>query len=294
MNCKIRWPILFLAIAAFILAPACDSQPSITLFDGQHAMEYAQKLMEFGYRVPGSPAIRQAADYINEELTSHDWQVEFQDFTYGGIELRNIIAKKTDEKPDVIIGTHYDTRQISDQETDPALRETPVPGANDGTSGTAVMLEMGRVLQQSDLNIWLVFFDGEDQGEINKWDWSVGAQHFADNLQDLQDHPEAVIVIDMIGDADLNIYREGNSDVTLTDEIWEAAKSAGYDSAFIPQQKYTMLDDHLPFVNLGIPSCLIIDFDYPYWHTQKDVLEKISPDSLNAVGYTLMVWLQNR
>ena len=143
--------------------------------------------------------------------------------------LQNIIARYNNEEPQIMIGTHYDTRLFSDQEQDADLQKLPVPGANDGTSGTVVMMELARAIQDEDIPIWLVFFDGEDQGNIYNWDWSVGAQYFADQMSN---YPQKVIIIDMIGDADLNIHREKNSDVLLTDEIWYTAQMAGFLGVF--------------------------------------------------------------
>ncbi|BBB48606.1 hypothetical protein Pelsub_P1834 [Pelolinea submarina] len=244
--------------------------------------------MAFGPRIPGSSASKETVDYIRTEMNKFGWQVEVQQFEHEGVVLNNLVAHQNSNPPDVLIGAHYDTRLISDQESDPALQSLPVPGANDGTSGTAVLMELARSLEGQDINVWLVFFDGEDQGRINNWDWSVGAQYFADNLAAT---PKSVIVIDMIGDQDLNIYREKQSDQDLCGQIWNSAEELGLSDKFINKEKYAMLDDHLPFVQLGIPSCLLIDFDYPYWHTQSDVLEHISSESLQAVGDVLLKWL---
>jgi hypothetical protein len=210
------------------------------------------------------------------------------EFYFQGIHLRNIIASKSDQSPDVIIAAHYDNRSISDQESDPALAVKPVSGANDGVFRRCDTDGVGRCLQYKDINVWLVFFDGEDQGHINDWDWSIGADYFA---QHLQSKPSAVVVIDMIGDKDLNVYREKQSDQKLTNEIWNTAKELGFGDKIIDQEKYAMIDDHMPFVKLGIPSCLMIDFDYPYWHTQSDTLDKISSDSLYTIGQTLLTWI---
>jgi Zn-dependent M28 family amino/carboxypeptidase len=98
----------------------------------------------------------------------------------------------------------------------------------------------------------------------------------------------------MIGDADLNIYQENNSDPSLTNEIWNLAHELGYTQKFIAQTKHTMIDDHLPFIRAGIPAVDIIDFDYPYWHTSQDTPDKVSSDSLQAVGDTLLEFLTQR
>jgi Zn-dependent M28 family amino/carboxypeptidase len=137
------------------------------------------------------------------------------------------------------------------------------------------------------LDVQLVLFDAEDGGRINGGDWIVGSTYFAEQM----DHePDAVIVVDMIGDADQAIYLEKNSDPFLAAEIWGTAEDLGVDT-FIFEEKYSMLDDHTPFVSLGIPSVLLIDFDYPYWHTTADTLDKISSESLQNVGDVLLEWL---
>jgi glutaminyl-peptide cyclotransferase len=103
--------------------------------------------------------------------------------------------------------------------------------------------------------------------------------------------PGAVLIVDMVGDADLNIYKERNSNPDLTDQIWEVAKALGYESKFIPEYKYSMIDDHTPFIEAGIPAADIIDFDYPYWHTVQDTPDKVSALSLEAVGETVRTWV---
>ena len=98
----------------------------------------------------------------------------------------------------------------------------------------------------------------------------------------------------MIGDADLNIFMERNSDQLLTEEIWGIAATLGYENRFIPEQKYQIIDDHLPFVQAGIPAVDIIDFDYPFWHTVEDTIDKVSPESLEIVGDVVLAWLLGR
>jgi Zn-dependent M28 family amino/carboxypeptidase len=163
-----------------------------------------------------------------------------------------------------------------------------VPGANDGASGVAILLELARVLPEDSVPVWLVFFDAEDNGRIDTWDWILGSTEFVEN-NPVQ--PQAVVIVDMIGDADLNIYKEKNSNSELTNEIWNIAKSLEYDSVFFPEYKHSMIDDHTPFLRAGIPAVDIIDFDYPYWHTLQDTPDKVSGASLQAVGETLQVWV---
>ncbi len=136
-----------------------------------------------------------------------------------------------------------------------------------------------------------MFFDAEDNGNLPGWDWILGSQAYASSLTEF---PEVVIIVDMIGDADLNIYQEKNSNPQLTEEIWAKASQLGYSEQFIPQSKFAILDDHTPFLQLGIPAVDIIDFDYPYYHTTSDTADKVSARSLNAVGDTLYHWIISR
>jgi Zn-dependent M28 family amino/carboxypeptidase len=172
---------------------------------------------------------------------------------------------------------------------DEIAQSSPVPGANDGASGVAVLLELARTLPPlDDQQIWLVFFDLEDQGRINGWEWIIGSRAF---VQNLSEKPDRVVILDMIGDADLQIYREWGSDPTITDAIWETASRLGYGDAFVNEVKYSILDDHVPFIDAGIPAVDIIDFDYPYWHTLEDTADKVSPRSLEIIGLTITAWL---
>ncbi|MEA5078332.1 MAG: M28 family peptidase [Anaerolineaceae bacterium] len=284
---------LFLTLLCTItlMICACTAQaPVANSFDAERAYEDVQTQVLYGDRIPGSTGHQQTLEYIQSELQNAGWKVEIQNTTYQGHPVQNITAKRADSTSPVILAAHYDTRMYADQDSDPNLYGQPVPGANDGASGVAVLLEMARVMPADQKNVWLVFFDTEDQGHIKGWDWILGSQAYADALTV---SPQAVIVIDMIGDTDLNIYREKSSDQTLTDQIWQAAADLGYSDQFINEEKYNMLDDHTPFLEKGIPAVDIIDFDYPYWHTTQDTDDKVSAESLSIVGNTLLSWLKS-
>jgi glutaminyl-peptide cyclotransferase len=258
-------------------------------FDGDRALHDLKSQVDLGPRTPGSEGHKKVVEWITQQLKQANWQVEIQQASTQGIDIQNIIAHRLDKGPRVILGAHYDTRLFADQDPDSSKRTMPVPGANDAASGVAVLLELARVLP-SDLskNVTLVFFDAEDQGEIQGQQWSIGSTYYA---QSLTDKPEAVVVLDMIGDADLNIHTEGNSNPQITRAIWDAAQKLGYSDKFIPTPKYTMIDDHTPFLQRGFPAVDIIDFDYPYWHTTQDTPDKVSAASLKVVGDTLIHWL---
>lgn len=261
-------------------------------FSGEEAFKHVTAQMAFGPRPTGSAANRQTAEYIAAHLSKLGWQVEYQDFVYRGTSGRNIIAK-AGQGPVIILGAHYDTRRQADRDPSPALRAQPVPGANDGGSGVAVLLELARVLRPERLpyEIWLAFFDAEDNGGLDGWEFIVGSTYMANNLRV---RPEMVIVVDMIGDADQQIYQERTSTRALVERIWAVAAELGYGEFFIPTEKYSIIDDHTPFLRLGIPAVDLIDFDYPYWHTAQDTLDKVSPASLERVGRVLQRFLEQR
>jgi glutaminyl-peptide cyclotransferase len=257
------------------------------LFNGQRAYEDVVYQVELGPRTPGSVAHAQEVAYIVKVLKKAGWVVDFQDTYWLGFPIRNIIATRGDEASPIIIGAHYDSRIFADQDTGPASSEA-VPGANDGASGVAILLELARCLPANTTPVWLVFFDAEDNGGIDGRDWIMGSRAFVNSLTV---QPEAVIIVDMVGDMDLNLYQEQNSDPYLSGEIWAQAVELGYGEAFIETAKYSMLDDHTPFLDAGIPAVDIIDFDYPYWHKTTDTADKVSPESLTIVGETLRVWI---
>lgn len=263
-------------------------------FDGENAFTYLEDQMAFGPRYPGSPGHVAAGDYIVQQLENLGWDVEVQPVLYQGVQGRNVIGRANQGAgPVIILGAHYDTRRIADESDDAEDRDEPVPGAVDGASGVAVLLELARTLdlEETPAEIWLAFFDLEDQGGggMPDWEWIVGSSYMAENLTVT---PEAMVLVDMIGDADQQLYYEGHSDPALRQELWRIASELDYEDAFIPEVKYTITDDHVPFTRLGIPAVDIIDFDYPYWHTVEDTADKASPDSLLRPGRTLEVWLE--
>jgi len=214
--------------------------------------------------------------------------VEVQETEALGHPVKNIVARRGDEPPQIVIGAHYDSRMYADNDPDTSKWTEPVPAANAGGSGVAVLLGLARSLPSDSVPVWLVFFDAEDNGRIEGWDWILGSREFVKN-NSVQ--PRAVVVVDMIGDSDLNIYKEKNSNEAITDKIWKTANDLGYGDKFIDTYKYSMIDDHTPFLEAGIPAVDLIDFDYPYWHTSQDTPDKVSAESLKAVGATLLAWI---
>lgn len=272
-----------------------ESEGDVT-FSGESALGHVEKQLAFGPRITGTAAHKKMGDWLIQELSAAGWDVFIQPFEVAdGIEARNIIALRG-QGPVAVLGAHYDTRMLADEDPDPALRDAPVPGANDGASGVAVLLELARTLNTNatDHTVCMVFFDAEDNGRIPGWDWILGSQYFVSKLEGLPqcNPPEFAVVVDMVGDADQQIYRERNSTPPLTTAIWTIAENLGYDEWFIDESRYRMIDDHTPFLEAEIPAVDVIDFDYPYWHTTDDTLDKVSADSLARVGRTLEVWLE--
>ena len=266
-----------------------------TTFDGEAAFVYLEEQVAFGPRWPGSPGHIAAGDHIIETLQALGWAVEEQPLEYQGVQGRNIIGRANEGAgPVIILGAHYDTRRVADETAGAVEQQLPSPGAVDGASGVAVLLELARTLDLERIphEIWLAFFDLEDNGNegLPGWDWIVGSTYMAENLTIT---PQAVVVVDMVGDADQQFYYDGNSDQALRETLWNIAAGLGYGASFIPELKYTMIDDHLPFARRGIPAVDIIDFDYPYWHTVEDTSDKASADSLHRVGRTVESWLED-
>lgn len=273
--------------------PTDTPTPMSDKFDGAQAFDHLTAQMALGPRYPGSPGHLAARDYIERFLTGLGWTVERQAFEYRGFEAVNLIGRNPQAPagPILLIGAHYDTRARADQSPDQV--DKPVPGAVDGASGVAVLLELARVLDVSAAKgqVWLLFFDAEDNGDggLPGWDWIVGSTHLAETLTVT---PAAMVLVDMVGDADQQLYWEANSDVALRETLWRIAADLGFGEQFIPQLRHSMIDDHIPFVQRGIPAVDVIDFDYPYWHTVADSADKASPDSLYRVGRVLEVWLE--
>jgi glutaminyl-peptide cyclotransferase len=271
------------------------SSSAIDGFDGQRAYEHVHQLVEIGPRPPGSDGIHRAQAYVIGQLKSFGCQVEEHDFhgstPIGDIAMKNIIAKIPGTGKNIVLyTTHYDT-----------LRMTNFIGANDGGSGTGTMLELARVFcarhARSGLNVWIVFFDGEeaqgqwsDKGSVQWTDSNstFGSREMAASMAlsgDLK-RVKAMILADLIGPSNLKIKRDTNSTRWLTDLIWATAARLGYGNVFVNDTTTVSGDDHLSFIRRGVPGCDIIDFDVAptYWHTPQDTLDKVDPRSLAIVG----------
>lgn len=256
---------------------------------------------DFGARVPGSRAHAETMGYISSVMKSYGHSVRLQNFSYHNFLLKrnlvgtNVIADKPGGNDVILLGAHYDTRPFADspQSSD---KSQPVLGANDGASGVAVLLELARILANAELNYTLrfVFLDAEDSGGSGLEGWIVGSTQYVSSLGETERRAiKAAIIVDMVGDRELELKWEGSSDLDLTRAVWEYAKRLGYQQ-FIDSHGYTLYDDHRPFLEAGIRAIVIIDFDYPFWHTTLDTPDKVSASSLQAVGRTLEFFLKAR
>ncbi len=266
-------------------------------FDGEQAFLHVERQLQFGPRTTGSMASRRFRNWLTDLLVTMEWQVHTHNFPISAEDTGvNVIATRG-SGPELLLGAHYDSRIVADEDPSPSLRDRPVPGANDGASGVAVLLELARVLDVADTGhtICLAFFDAEDNGNIPGWFWIMGSQAYADTLEDQPRcrAPQAVIIVDMVGDRDQQIFVERGGTPELSEAIWNQAADLGYNSFLIPEPRFQLIDDHVPFLRMGIPAITIIDFDYPYWHTVSDTLDKVSAESLERVGLVLETWLEN-
>lgn len=254
-------------------------------FNGTRAFTYLVAQCAFGPRPPGSDNLTRCGDYIISVLHTAGWFVQTQNWTFQDTPLRNIVAG-AQAVPQLVLLAHYDTRPYADRESDPANRTRHILGASDGASGVAALLELAAVLPETAHNmVALVFVDAEDSGGLAGWPWIVGSTHYVSTLDAAQRSGiRAAILLDMIGDADLQLKRETQSSALLLNDLWQIGADLNYSSNYLNVVGWTLTDDHIPFLQAGIAAADIIDFDYPHWHTLADTPDKCSPTSLEAVG----------
>jgi glutaminyl-peptide cyclotransferase len=302
MRCDIGITRMILLAASFFAALgfAGCRRAAPPGFDGEAAFGFLKEQCALGPRFPGSPGHAAVRRYLHETLAGFGATVSEQPFeavlsTGDTLRLVNIVgAFRTDARKRILLGAHYDTRPRADRDPDPANRAKPILGANDGASGVAVLCEVARLLGASKppVGVDIVFFDGEDYGEEgNVQDYLLGSRHVASSLAGHR--PSAVIVIDMVGQHEARFPREGLSEAAspaLNGRLYSIAQKLGIPN-FVGTEGRSIIDDHLPFIQAGLPAIDIIDFDYPFWHTLEDTPDKCSPASLNAVGRVLMSFI---
>ncbi|MHA1409276.1 MAG: M28 family peptidase [Candidatus Odinarchaeia archaeon] len=276
------------------------SQPTET-FNETIAWSHLENYSSFSPILPGTPNNTAFINYATSYFNSINWDVEIQNWTHtNGVQLHNIIAKSPQKGENLIIlGAHYDNRIKADKDPDIDKRDQPVPGINDGGSGTAILLELARVLDIPDsIELWIVLFDAEDQGGIAGWEgglygYCIGSSYFADNLDSTTlNHVKLVLILDIVGGKDLVLHKETSSTQFFVDKIWAIAHSENLGSIFLNETGSNIIDDHTPFLHKGIPAVDIIQqvsadrvYSFFKWHhTTNDTIENCDKTSLFAIG----------
>ena len=292
-------PIALLLLLVFILIVYADASRASEAklweeFSGEKAFAHVQRLVDFGPRPPGSKAIEKSKDYIEDELRRSGWQVTRQAFSddtpQGTLKFVNLIAQFSGQgkpaSPLFLLCSHYDTKMFD------AIRFV---GANDGGSSTGLLLELARVIGQHPnmaRKIELVFFDGEEAFEqFSQTDGLYGSRYFARELRsgDAKQF-RGGLLFDMVGDRSLGITLPADSPAEIARNIFAAAEALKLRNYFTYLGR-ELIDDHAPVNAIGIPMIDIIDFDYPWWHTADDTMDKISAQSLQIVGSVTLYYL---
>ncbi len=289
--------LLISALCLMFTAVAAQS------FDGHRAYEYLKQQVAFGPRNPGSEGHQRCRQFLVRELSRFAARVQEQPFMHYdevrglSLTLTNIIARfNPGVEPRILLCAHWDTRPMADRDPEKTNRKKPIPGANDGASGVAVLLEIARQLSQNPpaIGVDIVLFDGEDYGrEGHLEEYFLGSRHFVKNNKGF--FPRYAILLDMVGDAQLELPIEAYSAQYAPDvveKVWGLAAELGIPQ-FVYESGIHVNDDHVILNQGGIPTINIIDFAYPdqshrYWHTLEDTPDKCSPASLQAVGEVLM------
>lgn len=300
---------LLLALVASLVTACGDEPPEGPTpgrpsFDGEAAMELVRKQVAFGPRVPGTEGHARQLDWMLARLDSTAPEVVADTFSHvtaegDSLTLVNVHARFAPEASRrILLLAHWDTRPTSDQAADSADRATPVPGANDGASGTAVLLALAPILAQSPptVGVDLLLVDGEDYGPGVE-DMLLGARRYASMLEAEDGSPYGPqrpvygVLLDMVGDADPRFPVEGISAQyanPVVQKVWRAAERLGYEEYFPTSVGRNLTDDHVPLIEADLPTANVIDFtygpDHAYWHTPLDVPEHVSATTLEMVG----------
>jgi len=284
--------------------PTASDRPS---FEGNRALALVERQVGFGPRVPGSEGHARQLTWMLTRLDSLAPRVEADTFTVvtsGGeaLTLTNVVARfRPHEARRILLLAHWDTRPRSDRAPDPADRTTPVPGANDGASGTAVLMELARLmaLDPPPVGVDLLFTDGEDYGPGTE-DMFLGARRYATRLPS-EGRPLYGVLLDMVGDRDPEFPREAHSvalALPVVDKLWRLATETGHGDLFTDRVGPAIQDDHLPLNDAGLPTANVIDFSYGpghgWWHTPEDTPDKVAAATLERVGQVMveLIWAE--
>jgi glutaminyl-peptide cyclotransferase len=318
---SVRRAAVWLAVAGVVLAggmatvglaqrPSTSPVSPRNPLDALRTYRYLEQICAIGPRIPGSAGMREQQELLKKHFEQFGGQVSLQTFharnPLGGenVPMANLIVQWHPEREErILLCAHYDTRPLPDRDPDPARRQAGVfLGANDGGSGVAVLMELAHLMPElnSRYGVDFVMFDGEELVYADHRDpYFLGSTWFA---QQYAEHPPGYryrwgVLLDMVGDADLQVFQEAQSVAwrdtrPLVKQIWQTAARLGVNE-FIPRPKYQVNDDHIPLRNIAkIPTCDIVDLDYPYWHTEADTVRRCSGSSLAKVGWVVYEWLK--
>ncbi len=294
----IGFTVLIAAAVSIILPAGCGRKTvDVPEFSGERAYSYIDRQISFGPRVPGTESNLNCRNYLIAFFDSLGARIDTMVFIHNDkttgqpVKMVNIIASfdglESAKAARYLVGAHYDTRPRAEYDPDSTKRMEWIDGANDGASGVALLMELGNMFskQRPRVNIDLVMFDGEDYGPPGRLDeYFLGAKEMV--RRKATKEYEFALVIDMIGEKDLKVYREEFSNKyspNVVNWIWGIAAELG-ESVFIDSVGYAVHDDHLSFMTVKLPAAVIIDFNYRYWHTTHDTIDKCSPESLKSVG----------
>ncbi len=310
---------MFFILLSFIVLSngkdACAEQSPALAFSGDTAFDWLERQVALGPRVPGTTGNRQLQQLILKTakdlgFTATTACLEINDPLSGDeIEICNLVVTIPAVQSGAAsvgrlwLGAHFDTRPISDRDPDPTRQGLPVPGANDGASGTAILIHLMELLnkQAPPTEVNLLFFDGEDSGPAgDPGGFCLGSRHLAESWQDFGSPlsgpaPRGLVIVDMVGEAGVQIPMEGYSLEYAPDWtalVFERAAMLGL-PGFIPAPGRPVYDDHVPFLAQGIPAVDLIDFEFPQWHTTGDIPAVCSPASLQQVGALLWDLIQH-
>lgn len=302
---------LRLALAAAVAlaglaALACAALPRATPgppFSGERALDLLARLLTDSPRALGDPRRDAAIDALADDLRRRG-AATVEPLDHEGVDpwtgrtyrLRTLVADVRPAAPRrLVLATHFDTRPWAEEDPDPARRGAPIPGANDGTSGLAVVLTLMPLLVDqlpAEHGLSVILFDGEELGRPPAEGYLHGSRALAAALAAGRfpriAAAEYAIVLDMVGDADLRfVVDPASHDAApwLIDALWREAAAAGFTDAFPPEARVRpIIDDHRPLIDAGLPAVVLLDPDYPPWHTHADALDRVSARSLEATG----------
>lgn len=282
-----------------LLRPDVVNEP----FSGEKTLANVSRQLDFGPRITGTETSLRMGDWLIEQLRLIGWDVVIQPFTINEqLQGRNIVAVRSPSSkpgaPVVLLATHYDTRLVADADPDPERQQSPIPGANAGASGTAILLELARSLdiEATQHTVCLAFFDAEANAGLPGWDANIGSQLFVESLPGSVPRcasPRFVVGVDQAGAIDQRFFQNEAGDASLNASLWRTAANLELGARFPNQGRPMPLTSTAAFAAAGIPTADLMSTDYPYRATMADTIDKLSAETLEVVGLVLETWLES-